>query len=261
VLLPAAAAGGAAAALWQALAGRGGMAGLGAAAAAGAVAADVLLTCHPTLGFHAPVIVGAAPRAQRPRLALTFDDGPVEETAALAARLAERGVQATFFLIGARAEQQPGLVRRLVADGHEIGCHSYGHARSLSVWRQAAVAADLSRALAALQAAGAPRPRYYRAPAGVVSPPLARAVSAAGLELVAWTARALDGVGRPAPGRSLARLRGALADGAILVMHDRAAPPVIDALLGEVAAAGLEAVTLRQLLDPDGHQAIARMES
>lgn len=63
-----------------------------------------------------------------PLIALTFDDGPRPATTApLLDGLSQRGVQATFFLIG---EQLPGnedLVRRMAQEGHQIGIHTYDH--------------------------------------------------------------------------------------------------------------------------------------
>jgi peptidoglycan-N-acetylglucosamine deacetylase len=66
--------------------------------------------------------------APRGRVALTFDDGPDPEfTPAVLDVLAQYGVKATFFMIGSRVERDPELVRRLVAEGHEIGNHSFSH--------------------------------------------------------------------------------------------------------------------------------------
>ncbi|WP_437589806.1 polysaccharide deacetylase family protein [Sorangium sp. So ce1000] len=59
---------------------------------------------------------------------MTFDDGPhPEHTPRLLDLLAERGVRATFFVLGTMARSHPDLVRRLVANGHEIGNHTYTH--------------------------------------------------------------------------------------------------------------------------------------
>ncbi len=41
--------------------------------------------------------------------------------------LAEHGLTATFFVLGWEARRRPGLVRRIVAEGHEVACHGYGH--------------------------------------------------------------------------------------------------------------------------------------
>lgn len=61
---------------------------------------------------------------------LTFDDGPhPEHTPLLLDLLAERGAHASFFLVGKRVEQYPEIVKRIVAEGHLIGNHSWSHER------------------------------------------------------------------------------------------------------------------------------------
>jgi len=62
------------------------------------------------------------------RFALTFDDGPDPTwTPKILDILKRYKVHATFFLIGQNAEENPGLVRRMVEEGHEIGSHTYTH--------------------------------------------------------------------------------------------------------------------------------------
>lgn len=59
---------------------------------------------------------------------LSFDDGPDNEwTPQILDILKERGVKAVFFMIGANMEKHPDLVRRVLAEGHMIGGHSYSH--------------------------------------------------------------------------------------------------------------------------------------
>lgn len=65
---------------------------------------------------------------QQKTLALTFDDGPDERyTPMILDELERQGVKATFFLVGKNAEQFPGLVRRMVDEGHEVGNHTFTH--------------------------------------------------------------------------------------------------------------------------------------
>ena len=62
------------------------------------------------------------------QIALTFDDGPhPEHTPRLLDVLAERHLKATFFVIGELAAQHPDLVRRIAAEGHELGNHTWSH--------------------------------------------------------------------------------------------------------------------------------------
>jgi len=63
------------------------------------------------------------------KVTLTFDDGPDPKwTPIILDVLKARGVKAAFFIVGNNAEFNPGLVRRIVAEGHEIGNHTYTHA-------------------------------------------------------------------------------------------------------------------------------------
>ena len=63
------------------------------------------------------------------QVALTFDDGPDPTwTPKILDILREKGVLATFFILGQQAENYPALVRRVVAEGHEFGSHTYTHA-------------------------------------------------------------------------------------------------------------------------------------
>jgi peptidoglycan-N-acetylglucosamine deacetylase len=67
---------------------------------------------------------GAAPG----KVALTFDDGPDGEwTPKILDILKQKGVHATFFIVGENGEHNPQLVRRIVDEGHEIGNHTFTH--------------------------------------------------------------------------------------------------------------------------------------
>ncbi len=62
------------------------------------------------------------------QIALSFDDGPdARWTPRILDILKARGVKAAFFLVGKKIEENPGLVRRMYAEGHEIGVHTYSH--------------------------------------------------------------------------------------------------------------------------------------
>ena len=64
----------------------------------------------------------------RHEIALTFDDGPDPEwTPQILDILKARHVPATFFIIGGNAESNPGIVQRILAEGHELGNHTYTH--------------------------------------------------------------------------------------------------------------------------------------
>src|ERR671912_2415164 len=62
------------------------------------------------------------------RIALTFDDGPdPRSTPRILDSLREHDLKATFFVLGRRVKERPGLLRRIVKEGHTIGNHAYNH--------------------------------------------------------------------------------------------------------------------------------------
>ncbi len=72
-----------------------------------------------------------------PLVALTFDDGPRSSTTGpLLDGLALREVPATFFLVGNRIPGNEDLVRRMAAEGHQIGIHTYDHVELKGLSRQ-----------------------------------------------------------------------------------------------------------------------------
>ncbi|MBL8331537.1 MAG: DUF3473 domain-containing protein, partial [Rubrivivax sp.] len=79
------------------------------------------------------------------------------------AMLAERQVQATFFTLGWIAERYPALVRDIVAGGHELASHGYGHERASDLDREA-FRNDIVRAKSVLEDIGGVAVKGYRAP-------------------------------------------------------------------------------------------------
>ena len=80
-------------------------------------------------------------------IVLTFDDGPIPPTTGrVLDTLKAECVRATFFLLGRNTEANPGLARRILADGHTVGHHSYSHP-ILSQMRLPAAIADINRGI------------------------------------------------------------------------------------------------------------------
>ncbi len=82
----------------------------------------------------------SATAIEEKKVAITFDDGPNPNyTAELLEGLKERGVSATFFLLGAEIEKYPELVQQMYEDGHLIGTHSYQHVNLCNLTDEKAV--------------------------------------------------------------------------------------------------------------------------
>ena len=117
--------------------------------------------CYQLLGDL--VCHGAGDRKQ---IALTFDDAPSEHTSdAVLAVLAEKNVQATFFMIGENMARHPQTAQRIAAAGHELGNHSYSHRRFL-LRSPAFIAREIEDTNALIRAAGYHGPIHFRPPYG-----------------------------------------------------------------------------------------------
>jgi peptidoglycan/xylan/chitin deacetylase (PgdA/CDA1 family) len=99
-----------------------------------------------------------------PLVALTFDDGPAPGfTEAVLQILRERGVRATFFVTGRELEENPAEGRSIVAEGHELGNHSYSH-RRMVLRPYAFVRDEIERTDEPIRAAGYVGPIHFRPP-------------------------------------------------------------------------------------------------
>lgn len=165
-------------------------AGLGAAAGLGLAAGGCAYAAYwPGSRIFGRALI--APR--RPgELALTFDDGPNPAfTPRLLDVLASHNVRATFFMVGSHAEAEPELVRRIVAEGHLIGNHSWSHA-NLALASAGRVREELARTSKTLEQIASVPVRFFRPPFGARRPAVLRIARELGLEPVLWNAMTSD---------------------------------------------------------------------
>ncbi|MFE2722228.1 polysaccharide deacetylase family protein [Kitasatospora sp. NPDC059327] len=160
--------------------------------------------------------------ATAPLVALTFDDGPHPRyTPQVLDVLARYAAPATFFCIGLHALAHPAVVRRISAEGHALGNHSWSHAY-LPDLGPAGLADQLGFTADALThaAGGGPRPpRWLRPPYGGRSPELLHTVAGLGLTTVLWDVDARDW-SRPGPEAITERVLSQVRPGSVVLMHD-----------------------------------------
>lgn len=186
---------------------------------------------------------------------LTFDDGPVRGeryadvlrnttcTTGVLDVLRKHGARATFFIIGKNISGNEDLVRQALADGHELGIHSWSHANTFPLYSKSRMNEDILRCKRTLEALSGEEIRLFRPPFGVVNPTIARSVKRLGLQTVGWSIRSFDTVRYNRPGwqqRVVRRVMRRLHPGAVILLHDRLseAPALLSTLLDRLSAAG-----------------------
>lgn len=172
----------------------------------------------PRATLLGPALVRGDARAGGERsVALTFDDGPSDDTARILDVLKAEHVRATFFVCGRAAEERPDLVRRIAAEGHQIGNHTYSHPW-LYLMPRRSIAQEIDRTQDAVERITGARPTLFRPPYGVRWFGLWSLLRERGLTMVLWSDRGYDGR-YGAPGIAKATLDG-LEPGAIILLHD-----------------------------------------
>lgn len=134
-------------------------------------------------------VSASATPVEAPKIALTFDDGPSAAwTPVLLDGLKERGVKATFFLIGENADKNPEIVKRMAEEGHLIGNHTYHHVELTKVSENEA-RLELADTSAVIVRITGKEPEYMRPPFGAWQRKLEQEIQ---MLPVLWTIDPLD---------------------------------------------------------------------
>jgi chitooligosaccharide deacetylase len=167
-------------------------------------------------------------------VALTFDDGPhPSSTGLILDMLADLGVPATFFCVGANARRYPDLVRRAVADGHAVGSHSMTHPHPASTSLEV-LADEYDRGRQAVGAAVNQDVRLFRPPHGHLTARSAVMVRRQPLSLWLWTVDPRDW--RPgAEATEIAAVTASARSGDVILLHDWVEQPLADEALDRTA--------------------------
>ena len=186
----------------------------------------------------------------QPYIAMTFDDGPsAENTPRLLEMLKQRNIKATFFLIGQNVASNPDLVRQILAEGHEIGNHSWTHPQ-LSKLSDQRVSSEITKTQDAIKDASGFTPTLLRPPYGAITPRQREWIeNQFGLSIILWSVDPFDWK-RPGASVITQRILTETRSGAIILSHDihkqtvDAMPATLDGLMRK----GFKFVTVSQLI-------------
>lgn len=195
------------------------------------------------------------PDPARPMVALTFDDGPTEYTAAVLDILEEYGVKGTFFVIGKNlSEKTRPILQRMADMGCDIGMHDLTHADLTRLSASANVKRiERMRTLISSQIDGGYEARLLRPPFGKLSKTVRRACKDGGVASIRWSVDTRDWSNKN-PKTILKIVKAETRNGSILLFHDRL-PTTVTALKEAVPwllAQGYDLVTVTELIESSG---------
>jgi peptidoglycan/xylan/chitin deacetylase (PgdA/CDA1 family) len=200
--------------------------------------------------FSGATVTHSRGLSAQPYVAMTFDDGPhPRNTPRLLDILRARNIKATFYVIGQNVDRHAGIVRRIVAEGHEIGNHTYTH-RKLTALSDSQVETEMKKTEDAIIRAAGVKPRTMRPPYGaLLQRQRSMIFSSFSYPTIMWSVDPNDWR-RPGPSVVTSRILNGAHNGAIILAHDLHAPTVdamprtFDGLLSK----GYQFVTVSQLL-------------
>lgn len=188
----------------------------------------------------------------RPRVALTFDDGPDDRnTLSVKETLDRYGVKGSFFLIGEYVRQYPDVAKKLADDGHLVLSHADRHVE-LTKAGEDEVKASLRDAAAEIKRAIGREPAWLRPPYGETDERVVQAAASIGSGIALWSLDSLDW-SQTEPEPIVQNVLDHVRNGDIILLHSgkdnavtaKALPSLIEGL----QAAGYELVDLAALLD------------
>jgi peptidoglycan/xylan/chitin deacetylase (PgdA/CDA1 family) len=158
----------------------------------------------------------SAATTERQVVALTFDDGPSEYTERYLDVLREKDVRATFFEIGQEMPGREATMRRILAEGDEIGDHTMNHVEYPGY-------AQIAGAAQRIEAYTGFRPCLFRPPGGAENPTVIATAGSLGLKTITWD---VDPQDWSLPGTSAiySNIVDNAKPGAIILMHDGGGP-------------------------------------
>lgn len=157
---------------------------------------------------------------------ITFDAGYENGyTETILDALKKHNVPAVFFLVGTYIEENPELVKRMVAEGHTVGNHSYGHP-DMTTKSKTEFMQQLDKTAAAYKTAtGTDMPKYYRPPEGKFTTENLQWAQEAGYTTVLWSSAYADWNNDSQPSHEYAfeKIAQRTFDGAIFLLHSTSA--------------------------------------
>ncbi len=152
-------------------------------------------------------------------VALSFDDGPVENTLKILDILDKYNVRAAFFCIGKNIRKHPEIFKEIIKRGHIVGNHTYSHTRKMGFLSSRSVLKEIEKCDQVAEEIGGVKLNLFRPPFGIINPKTKRALQKSKHQVIGWNVRPYDAVTR-APEKIIDRITRDLKSGDLILLHD-----------------------------------------
>lgn len=187
-------------------------------------------------------------------IALTFDDGPAEQTEIILDILKEKDVHATFFCIGRNVDANPDIVKRMYKEGHVVANHTYRHSVHFDWKNTLAMAKEIEQTNTAIMNLIGWKPILFRPPFGVTNPNLSKAIRRTNMRSIGWSVRSYDTVAKKQD-KLLKKVLNNLNGGDIILLHDTKpiTKEILTELIDKARQKGFTFMRVDRLLEIDAY--------
>jgi peptidoglycan/xylan/chitin deacetylase (PgdA/CDA1 family) len=157
-----------------------------------------------------------------PKVYLTFDDGPTPEiTEWVLEQLKQYNAKATFFCIGNNIEKHPEIFKKIIADGHSIGNHTFNHVKGWKTSNQTYFE-EVDNCEKTIQnfSINSTQTKLFRPPYGKIKLYQSKVLRKKGYKIIMWDVLSVDFDRNISPEKCLSNVTENIANGSILVFHD-----------------------------------------
>jgi len=159
------------------------------------------------------------PEVSGKKVAITFDDGPVENTLKILEILDKYNVKASFFCIGKNIEENPEIFKAILQKGHFVGNHSYSHTRKMGFLSTAKIVEEIRKCDEIALRVGGVKLESFRPPFGVINPRTKKALEITGHKVIGWNVRSYDAI-LNSKRYILNRILKKIKPGDVILLHD-----------------------------------------
>lgn len=152
-------------------------------------------------------------------IALSFDDGPTEETLKILDVLDRYRVKAGFFCIGKSIEENPEIFKEIINRGHMVGNHTYSHTRKMGFLSSKTIKNEIDKCNAVVEKLTGMKLLLFRPPFGIINPKTQKALKMTGHKVIGWSVRSYDAI-LNSEDYVLKRITRNLKTGDVILLHD-----------------------------------------